>query len=500
MSQTFEPQTEYKKLHPSSPLFILVDAIIKIIFPLVITYFLGGTSYLKEGWVIGIIAFLASIGTVAQYWFYHYWLEPDRIVIKSGIIFKSLRQVPYERIQNINIKNTILHQLFKVATVQIESASGSKPEAVIRVISLTQVKELQNAIKQKTKDISVTKDVTSDHLDSNQHASLPLYQITKADITRYGCIHWQALVPLAAVFGFAMQTDSMRERMTNFILSMVFYIRNYTALEGKLLNGIILVILLLIAAWLVSMVIAHLKLHGFTLTKNEHKLHAEMGLLTRITADIPIKRIQLIRIRESFMHRLFKRQTLTMETAGGVTQQTGIVMRWLVPLAKPEDISPLINKIEAKINLADMNWQNLSVKAWRRLFKKTSALNLCIIAILCLSWTTQAAWLLLTVPLWYGYARTWARHAAYAFDDHMIAYRSGVLFRNTSIVKINKIQTIRLLESPFDRRNHHGSLVVDTAGSNIALHHISIPYLEKDQLLKLHNQLTHQVSQSTFVW
>lgn len=499
MSQSFEPQTAFIKLHPSSPLFILIEAVIKIIFPLVVTFFVSGSYFFQQGWFVAGIALFATVGTVVQYWFYRYWLEPDRIVVKSGILFKELRQVPYERIQNINIKSTVLHKLFKVVTVQIESASGSKPEAVIRVVSASQLADIQHAIKSnQTQDPASTAETTASEQQGEEKP--PLFSMTTGDITRYGCIHWQALVPLAAIFGLAMQSEAMRDKLSSYILSMVFYIRNFTGLHGKLLNGLVLVLMLLVAAWLLSMVIAHLKLHGFTLKKERGKLLANMGLLTNLSANIPIKRIQLLRIRESFMHRLLGRQSLTMETAGGVTEQTGIVMRWLAPLAQPQQIPPLIQDIEPNIDLKQTQWQTLSVKARRRLFKKTSAMLLPIIAVPTVFWRHECAWLLLSAPLWWWYASAWARFAAYAHNEQYIAFRSGVLFRSISVVKINKIQTIHLTESPFDRRNKHGGLWVDTAGSNIALHHINIPYLDKTQLLNMHQRLSQQVSHSQFVW
>ncbi len=497
MSQSFEPHTAFIKLHPSSPLFIFIEAIVKIIFPLVVTFFVSGSYFFQQGWFVAGLALFATIGTVVQYWFYRYWLEPDRIVVKSGILFKELRQVPYERIQNINIKSTVLHKLFKVVTVQIESASGSKPEAVIRVVGLSQLSDIQQAIKNnQTTDPSSAPESS----ESEQPEEAPLFTMTSGDITRYGCIHWQALVPLAAIFGLAMQSEAMRDQLSSYILSMVFYIRNFTGLHGKLLNGLVLVLMILLAAWLLSMVIAHLKLHGFTLKKERGKLLANMGLLTNLSANIPIKRIQLLRIRESFMHRALGRQTLTMETAGGVTEQTGIVMRWLAPLAKPEQLPPLVQDIEPRIDLNQTQWQPLSHKAKRRLFKKTAAILLTVIALPTFFWRNECAWLLLSAPLWWWYASAWARFAAFAHNEHYVAFRSGVLFRGISLVKINKIQTIHLTESPFDRRNNHGGLWVDTAGSNIALHHINIPYLDKTQLLKMHQQLTRQVSHSQFVW
>ena len=505
MSEVFEPQTEAIRLHPSSPLFIFFEAVKKLIVPLVASYYLGGTHYSGE-WVFYGIAALASVGTIAQYWFYHYWLEADRIVVKSGILFKSLRQVPYERIQNVNIEKNPLHHFFKVATLQIESASGSKPEAIIRVINGQQVADIQKAIKQSGVQLNSTseiEDTGSNQVETEDSAlanKKPLLKLSVGDVTRYGSIHWQALVPLAAIFGFAMQNEKLQSQFANFLLGLVMQVKTMTMIESKVINYMVFGVISLLAVWLISILMAHLKFHGFTLREDNKKLHAEMGLLTRITANIPIKRIQLLRIKTSFLHRLIKRHSISMETAGGVTEQTGIVMRWIAPVIAPEKVSKLIQTIEPHISLEQLQWQNISSRAWVRLLKKITAFFTVLIAILALALSKYAALGLLSFPLWLWYAKAWAKKAQFAHNDNLIAFRSGLLFHTISVVKINKVQTIHLSESPFDRRNNHGQLWVDTAGSNITLHHIKIPYLEKATLIELHKKLNQQVSQSQFVW
>ena len=58
-------------------------------------------------------------------------------------------------------------------------------------------------------------------------------------------------------------------------------------------------------------------------------------------------------------------------------------------------------------------------------------------------------------------------------------FRSGVFARATSAVKFEKIQSVSLSESFFDRRWSMATLQVDTAGAGPAGHRISVPYLER---------------------
>ena len=67
----------------------------------------------------------------------------------------------------------------------------------------------------------------------------------------------------------------------------------------------------------------------------------------------------------------------------------------------------------------------------------------------------------------------------YARTENGVAYRSGIFNRKTSMTFFEKIQTLRIDQSPFDRRWNMASLSVDTAAAGPANHRIEVPYLEE---------------------
>ena len=67
-------------------------------------------------------------------------------------------------------------------------------------------------------------------------------------------------------------------------------------------------------------------------------------------------------------------------------------------------------------------------------------------------------------------------------------------------MKISKVQTILVLESPFDRRNKMATLEIDTAGSNPLLHHVKIPYLEVADAYKMRAFIQNKLKETEFDW
>lgn len=491
---------QYQKLPFISVVFIFFETVKKFLVPLIIGLFSSRSGDRLE-WIFNGIMALLSLGSVVSYWFYRYRLDEDKIIIKQGILFKSVRQIPYQRIQNLNVEQNVLHRLFKVAVLQLESASGSRPEAVMRVLNREQLAAVQQAVQ----GVSNDKQAQSDAVEPSQALEKPaLLALNKAEVSLYGLIHLTAFLPLASLFGLAFQSDnfvnSVMSRLAFWWMRFRLDVDRMHIWQTDWLLYLLLAILAVLAVIVFSVLLAHLQLHGFRLHKNDGKLRANMGLLTKISANVPLRRIQLLRFRHSPLHRLFNRYTVKMETAGGVTAQTGIVMNWLAPLIRQSQVAALVKEIDSKIDFDHLDWQPLSPKAQRRLLKK----SLLIFGLLCLPgiyfWQDKMLWSVLLLPLLWLYVKLWLKYTAFVHNDELIAYRSGAFFRRISLVKISKIQTIRLLETPFDRHLNMGSIQVDTAGSDFFAHRVDIPYLDKAVILKLHRKLSRQVSEKRFVW
>jgi putative membrane protein len=75
----------------------------------------------------------------------------------------------------------------------------------------------------------------------------------------------------------------------------------------------------------------------------------------------------------------------------------------------------------------------------------------------------RALMLLLAMPLAWLVARWQYRMRGYALSAEHVVLRSGVLNRVTWIVPDDKIQTLHVTATPFQRRHGLASVVVDTA-------------------------------------
>ncbi|MCF6287817.1 MAG: PH domain-containing protein [Proteobacteria bacterium] len=508
MSDKHTPLDKGHRLHKYSPLFILLHVIKRSIIPLVFGFFAYASSD-KAKYMFLLAGILILVFSVLQYWFYHYWLTDEKIEIKEGILFKKNRKVPYTRIQNVNVEQNILQRFFKVATLQLESASGGKPEAVMRVVTLAVVETIKNKVKTANSALDTVK-LNLDDAASTIDSDKPLHTMASKNVIKFGIISQKGMFYAAILFSFLSQNQIFIANLTKY-LNVLYKIPDFS--KVTLAQGFIYVLTVGFAIFIflqaMSILWALLKFYNFKIAKHGDRLQASMGLLSKISATIPLKKIQLYRISENPLHKYFNAQTISIETAGGVnTDQSGIVMRWLAPYITTSKVKDFIHKIEPKIKLASVDWQLIPQRAWKRVLKRllfililTSAIvltltNLPIFEVHLFAWVLP----IIMLPVIFLYAKNYVKKTGYYINDDIICFKSGVWFGKQSFVKINKIQTVEILESPFDRRNQMATLEIDTAGSNVMLHHVRIPYLELADAKQLKAFIQHKLKTSELDW
>lgn len=112
-------------------------------------------------------------------------------------------------------------------------------------------------------------------------------------------------------------------------------------------------------------------------------------------------------------------------------------------------------------------------------------------------------WALAFVPVFafvvYDAQRS-AKAMAYMFNDEFIAYRSGWISKDVSVVKIEKAQVAVIHQNPFDRRRVMAKFYLDTAGMSIIDHKIKIKYMEFADAIFLQKRITYLTNKQEFKW
>ena len=445
----------------------------------------------------------AAVGTLVKYVSYRYRFGRDDIVVREGIVTRNERHIPYSRIQNIDLVQNPLHRLLKVAEVRLETASGEKPEAVMRVLSLHAVERMRERIFRGRAETGAAAGEEA----GAEAAPRTLVRLTTREVLLMGLLSNRGLALAAAAVGALWQFSpaGLDDRIEALIQRWFEAPESLPGPPGpdRWVHIALGAVALLLALKLLSVAWIVLKYHGFRLTRRGEDLRAEYGLLTRVTATIPRRRIQVLSAHSGPLQRRLGRLSVQVETAGGRhgDEESRTDRLWLAPLLREERLRGLLDEALPGIAHDQADWKPPDPRARGRILRKGLLLGLTLVA---LAWISLGYWALLLAPpaalLAFLNAGLYLRHTRHAVEGGAVLYRSGWLRRRASTVRFEKIQTLALRQSPFDRRARMAAVSVDTAGAGRIGHPVHVRYLAERTAAELHDRLFREAGRTDFRW
>ncbi|MDH5830586.1 PH domain-containing protein [Luteimonas sp. M1R5S18] len=492
-----------RRLHPWSWLFVLIGSVRQFLVPLLVLVIFGGrredgVQLAVAGVAVAVLALLA----VWRYFTYRYRIEGDSLFIRSGLLERSLRQVPFSRIHNVELRQTLLHRLFGVAEVTLESAGGSKPEAQMRVLRMGEALALERLIRHRG---HAAGDATAQAPEEDAQTLLAL---PTAEIVRLGLVSNRGMIVVGAALALASQVmqDNLFRRAFDFVRGEASgYVASFDCGGPSLaLAAIALVLLALALLRVFSVLLALVRYHGFRLQAHGRRLTVERGLLARVRSSVSRRRIQAWTLRESVLHRLFRRRSLAIDTAGAQLQGgEGGQSREppeLAPIATPAACDALLQDLLADAAWPPRDWQPLHPRAWLRLWLGDLVVAALLAAALCWHFGAWGLLGLLWLP-WGGWlALRHARFAGWHVDARLVAVREGWWSRHWRFAEIDKLQALQLRQSPLDRRFGMASVWLDTAGAGAASPPLRVRHLPEAQARMLYVDLGREIARRRLRW
>ncbi len=470
--------THERRLHPMSWLFALLTQLRHILFPLIflVVFHQGETWELYAalgGLGVAVYSLIYSFG-------FRYRIAADELVVREGIFDRTERHIPFARIQNIVQKQNLLHRLFDVTELKLESAGGIKPEATMSVLRRADAQELEAILRRHQH----TAEAAGDNSQSHDNADQCLHEMSLVEVLKLGVISNRGMLLVGSLIaawtqvsdnysgrffkGVGQEAKQMMGGFTNDS-------QTWLAVAGSVLAVLLAAMIVL---RLFSIALALLQFYGFRLTQHGARLATQAGLLSRFQASARRQRIQLLDRHSTWLSRWFNRESIRVDVSGGVAavNDEHARLKWLAPLADPAKTDELVQMALPGFDVALMDWRPLHRRAWIRYARPRVAFW--VLIALVGTWFNPAALAVLLMAVWSGFsAWKWAQHSRYAVNRQFLVWQSGWLTRHMLVVELDKVQVVRLQTSPFDRRAAMADLVVDTMGANPLGAALSIPYL-----------------------
>lgn len=414
------------------------------------------TSTRPGSLAFGVAAGLVALGIgavfvweFARYRRYRYELTPDTLDIRSGILSRREREIPYERVQNVDVAQNVIQRALGIAAVRIETAGGGGSEAHLRYVERVEADRLQNEISRRKRSRAAGGEAD----DGDDHSGDRLFALSDREHVVLGIVSADLRLVGLLTVGLSVFAPSLASGMApQYDLVSLFG-------PGIALVGIL-------GFWLLSGLLQVLRYYGFTLTRREDELRYERGLLQQYTGTIPLSKVQAVSLRENVLARARGYGSLVIQTAGRAAGGEGTSVESAVPIAKRDRALALAREVEP---FGDVSFQRPPKRARTRYAVRYALGVLALVGVLRAAeavtglvslWYLPLAGLLV-VPVAAHLA--WV-HKGYYVDEDYVLTRNGFWRRRTMIVPSDRVQTVFSSQTLFQRRRNLGTVTVDTAG------------------------------------
>jgi putative membrane protein len=462
-----------------TPVLTALDLLRQFILPLIVVLAFNSGDVLQSAISAGglIVVFTGSriVSWLRQRW----WVEDDRLRVRSGLLQIDDRTIPVDRIQRIDRNQTLASRFLGLYELRAETAGGSGSELSLRYLSADEADALERWLEARRR--------TAAHAVETERAEELLTSTPFRDLIIAGATS-NRIGALAVLVGTAFQLFDDATANTYEIIERWFpaIAEPFSNGSDAIVVGALIVAVALVVGWVASIATTVLRYFEFRLVLTDSELRRSHGLLSRFQASSPLHRIQAVRIDQPLLRRAVGYSSVVAETAGSPGGEGG-GSGMLTPIAPNGQALALTARVLGPEQAEIVALQPVSRLTIRRGFiRATVLLSIPAAGIVVLAVDSgPAAWfgppmIGLAFAWWYAHARY--RALGFRVSDGHVVTREGVLTRRWWSVPLPKVQTIAVRRSPFQRRLRLATVSVDTAGGSAPIRIIDLPEELADEI------------------
>lgn len=417
-------------------------------------------------------ALIALPSIVLKYYYFTFSINQKEIIIKSGVFARNQRNIPFEKIQNVFSEQNFLARILGITKLSIETAGDLTTEGLLEFVSLKNAKIILETIKHfqaevNTKKIESLIDNNDQKIESNvdvdENEEL-IYSLEIKNLLIYGMLNFRPALLILAFWFLSYISQFFESEIDvysdNLKLMYQTYISHHSYIELALLVSLGLFVAIILS-WIFDILLTVNSFYNFKLTKQKNKLYVSRGLINKSQGTIPINKLQMLVITTNYFREKLNYFGLNLETAGfgGKMMKNPEVA---VPFAKFDVIYKLASSIYSFEYPSE--FKKVSKKSIRRAMLRYLIL-LIPIAYASFYFFNMFLWVLILVPIVIYAAILQWQFRGYLVYDKKVFIKQGFWNQKTTIIPIEKIQTISVYSSFFQRLIGLSSINIDTAAT-----------------------------------
>ena len=472
---------EGERLHISGLFVGFVSGLPQLLFPLLAAIF-GVRKSDNPALIPIIIAAVLALSLFFRWlgWRrFRYHVGADDIRVEKGILNRTARSIPYDRIQDVSIEQKPLARMMGLGEVKFETGGGDGDDATLRFVTLEEANRLRVLIRARKAGLSEAQDVpqivepeeteTIFAMDGKRVFILGLYS--------FSLIIFAVLGGLAQQFDFLLPFDLWDlKRWAGLAQESGVSVNtiNGVGIAGQLILAFGAFTSLIFIGFATGVVRTYLHEHGFRLTQTSKGFRRQRGLLTLTDVVMPTHRVQAAVVQTGPIRKRRGWHSLKFVSLAQDSKEESNYVA--APLAKLDEVWRIAQVAGIHGPDGDERLRTGAVLHWIiQLLLLVPPLLIAMAALVIFADTAFAPTLLLLLLLVFATFMFWCDWRRYRFgiDDQQLYLRRGWWQQRLTLAPQLKVQSIEIAQGPLARRLGLASLKFGIAGGTLEM--IALP-------------------------
>jgi putative membrane protein len=469
------PLTQGERLHPLGLFVSFITGLPQLFFPMAAALFGTRDSNIGMPIIFGGVL-LISLFFRWLFWLrFRFHLDEDDIRIERGILNRTVRSIPYDRIQDVSIEEKPLARLLGLGEVKFETGGGEGEDAKLSFVGMDRAKALRETIRARKADAVGTSPV-----EQAEEQSTPVFAMDNGRLITLGLYSF-SLVIFAILGGAAQQFDFLLPfDLWDFKHWIGMAEERGVSIDGigtsaRIIGAVFALIALIALGFASGIIRTFLNEYGFRLDRTERGFRRRRGLLTKTDVVMAVNRVQAANIVTGPIRKRRGWHALKFVSLAQDSKEEADMT--VAPLAKLEEIWPIAAEARITPPSADTLFREARF-AWWGVGVAGLALFVALAIAATVTFTdvpfSRAIWAMLTPLVFLPLAWLEWRHYRDHIDAQQLYVREGWWKQKFTIGAQLNVQSAEISQGPIARMLGLSTLHFGIPGGTLSFSALSI--------------------------
>ena len=472
---------EGERLHISGLFVGFVSGLPQLLFPLLAAIF-GVRKSDNPALIPIIIAAVLALSLFFRWlgWRrFRYHVGADDIRVEKGLLNRTARSIPYDRIQDVSIEQKPLARMMGLSEVKFETGGGDGDDATLRFVTLEEANRLRALIRARKAGLSEAEDAAPmvETEDAETIFAMDGKRVFILGLYSFSLIIFAVLGGLAQQFDFLLPFDFWDlKRWAGLAQESGVSVNtiNGVGIAGQLILAFGAFTSLIFIGFATGVVRTYLREHGFRLTQTSKGFRRQRGLLTLTDVVMPTHRVQAAVVQTGPIRKRRGWHSLKFVSLAQDSKEESNYVA--APLATLDEVRRIAQVAGIHPPYGDERLRTGAALHWIiQLLLLVPPLLIAMAALVIFADTAFAPTLLLLLLLVFATFMFWCDWRRYRFgiDDQQLYLRRGWWQQRLTLAPQLKVQSIEIAQGPLTRRLGLASLKFGIAGGTLEM--IALP-------------------------